>query len=119
MLECIHLSNHSSGLKNSATIQRYSCTVTLVCDWDIRVYEIEARAYGKSTVLRLDFVVPARNSTVQEIPVHNPDPKEWVLQSSFSDCKYFSGPASILIPARQHANFPLVIPVLVFFSCVN
>lgn len=69
-----------------------------------------------------DIYVYFRQSTVQEIPVFNNDPKDWILHSTFADepsksllasspafmpC-FFTGPSSVIVPAKQHVNYPLV-----------
>lgn len=97
---------------------RYKCKLLLrskdtICgSIDVRVYEIIATVKEPNIKTHLEFVAPARQSIVQEIPLSNPTDTIWTLKalfgtSSLDRCSVFSGPASLEIPAKQSASYPL------------
>ncbi|CEG49593.1 uncharacterized protein PHALS_07349 [Plasmopara halstedii] len=79
---------------------------------DVRVYDIVATVKERQVQTQLDFVSPARQSIVQDIPISNPTETSWLLQAIFGTsnlerCSMFSGPASLIVPAKRSATYPL------------
>ncbi|RLN73253.1 hypothetical protein BBJ28_00025396, partial [Nothophytophthora sp. Chile5] len=100
---------------------RYACKLLLrsrhtVCgSSDVRVYDIVAKVKEPNMKTQLEFVAPARHSIVQEIPLSNPTDASWTLKAVFSSANssgtrsvsMFSGPATLLVPAKRSATYPL------------
>ncbi|GMF29514.1 unnamed protein product [Phytophthora fragariaefolia] len=107
---------------------RYACKLLLrsrntICgSTDLRVYDLIAKVKEPNVKTQLEFVAPARHSIVQEIPLSNPTDTSWSLKAIFSngstDCagnapsgkpptSMFSGPPSLVVPAKRSATYPL------------
>ncbi|KAE9083214.1 hypothetical protein PF010_g21298 [Phytophthora fragariae] len=107
---------------------RYACKLLLrsrntVCgSSDLRVYDLIAKVKEPNVKTQLEFVAPARHSIVQEIPLSNPTDTTWSLKAIFSNgnadsagnaqvgrppASMFSGPPSLVVPAKRSATYPL------------
>ncbi|GMF18052.1 unnamed protein product [Phytophthora lilii] len=107
---------------------RYACKLLLrsrntVCgSSELRVYDLIAKVKEPNVKTQLEFVAPARHSIVQEIPLSNPTDTTWSLKAIFSNgttdsagnapagkppASMFSGPASLVVPAKRSATYPL------------
>ncbi|CAN0051080.1 unnamed protein product, partial [Heterosigma akashiwo] len=74
---------------------------------DLRVYALKATMSVAPTTTRLEFQLPARQSTVQEIPLVNSGDADWSLACTLAGSKCFSGPTSLAVPAGQTRAYPL------------
>jgi hypothetical protein len=103
---------------------RYACKLLLrsrntACgSSDLRVYDLVAKVKEPNVKTQLEFVAPARHSIVQEIPLSNPTDTTWSLKAIFSNgssdsagsrssASMFSGPPSLVVPAKRSATYPL------------
>jgi len=85
----------------------YPCTITIASlSHDVRVYEVEGKARPKSEAVSLEFVVPCRQSSIQDIPITNPTDQDWQMTVDLVG-QHFSGPSSILIKAKATTSYPL------------
>jgi len=66
--------------KNPVRDYKLSLTLTNKDKTDIRRYRIEVTANPKPVKATLEFKVPVRNSTTQDIPIINNTDKEWNIK---------------------------------------
>jgi hypothetical protein len=80
----------------------YPCTVTLISDVDIRIYQIEGTGTAPNTHCFLTFNTQARKYVVQEIPIVNPTEREWQIKPVFAQNGHeFDGPREFVAKKRQ------------------
>lgn len=72
----------SMCFKNPAKEARMLLTLRNTQKTDIRIYKLEVTAHPKPVKATLEFRVPARNVTTQEIPIINNTDKEWIIKVS-------------------------------------
>ncbi|PRP78761.1 hypothetical protein PROFUN_00934 [Planoprotostelium fungivorum] len=85
----------------------YNCRLLMTSLYDVRVVEVEGTSTAKSTVQSLDFVVAARQSITQHVPIRNNTNKDWTFKVTLQ-AKGFSGPMEFVAAAGQVSNYPLV-----------
>ena len=79
---------------------------------DIRVFSIEATVVAPSIVTTLEFSAPAKQSTMQEIPMVNSSGQDWqirgVVQAAEPGKKTaFVGPPALNVPKGKTIMYPL------------
>jgi hypothetical protein len=86
--------------------------VVLKGNGDIRVFSIEATVVAPSIVTTLEFSAPAKQSTMQEIPMVNSSGQDWqirgVVQAAEPGKKTaFVGPPALNVPKGKTIMYPL------------
>ena len=93
--------------KDSGT---YPCTIVLRSPTDIRRIEITTTVLSVNVRTSLEFVVPARERIVQDIPMVNNTSTPWTLRGSIAGAagnSSFSGPGSLSVAAKSTAVYAL------------
>lgn len=85
----------------------YPCTLLLSSTTDIRVYNIEATVVPPGITTSLEFSAPARQTILQEIPIMNETDHQWMLKSTFTGAKEFTGPLALTVGAHETSSYPL------------
>ncbi|EWS70940.1 flagellar associated protein, putative (macronuclear) [Tetrahymena thermophila SB210] len=102
--------------KNAVKDFKVSLTLKNVNLTDIRRYKLEISAFPKPVRSTLEFRVPARQSTTQEIPIVNNTERDWNIKVNFvrdklPNSNLFSFPASFskefLVRKKSQGSFPL------------
>nr|CCA18066.1 conserved hypothetical protein [Albugo laibachii Nc14] len=91
-------------------LQSSSKTAPCQGECDLRVYEIIVTVSEPSMHTILEFTTPARQKTVQEIPIRNPLTEVWHLEAkitSTSTKRMFTGPPTLIVPSKQTVMYPL------------
>ena len=64
---------------------------------EIRVYAIVATVTAPPVTSELEFITPARQAIVQEIPIVNSTTEPWTLTADLNGSSAFSGPRSLVV----------------------
>uniref|UniRef100_K7G7P3 CFA47 protein n=2 Tax=Pelodiscus sinensis TaxID=13735 RepID=K7G7P3_PELSI len=86
---------------------RYPCQILLQSSYDIRVYLIECVVNTDSAEAELEFVTPAYQAVIQDIPINNMSNQDWKLQA-FLKGHYFYGPPLIYVCPGETTQYPLM-----------
>lgn len=106
----------SVAFKNAVKDFKLSLTLRNATNTDIRRFRIEINVNPKPVRASLEFRVPARQSTMQEIPIVNNTERDWMIKVNFVKDKLpnshlFSFPPSFnkefLVRRKTTGNFPL------------
>ncbi|XP_069495471.1 cilia- and flagella-associated protein 47 [Ambystoma mexicanum] len=86
---------------------RYPCQIILRSTHDIRVYAIECVVNAKSAAAELEFITPAHQSLVQDIPICNMTQQDWKLEAALEG-DWFYGPPSMYVKAGETSEYSLM-----------
>lgn len=73
----------------------------------MRVYMIQGMARAEGCKAELEFVIPARQTVCQDIPIINRSDEDWTIKPNLQG-QYFSSPFSIIAAAQSVTNFPIM-----------
>lgn len=97
-------------LSTILSLQSLSLNAPCQGSCDCRVYEIIVNVKEPSMHTILEFITPARQKTVQEIPIKNSSTEVWSLEAKFTSSTtrcMFSGPPTLIVPSKQTVMYPL------------
>ncbi|NXL36810.1 CFA47 protein, partial [Glaucidium brasilianum] len=86
---------------------RYRCQILLKSSCDVRVYEIECVVNTDHTEGELEFLTPAYQAVVQDIPISNMSSQDWKLEAVLEG-QGFYGPPQISVRLGETARYPLM-----------
>eukprot|EP00079_Xenopus_tropicalis_P021661 XP_012813080.1 PREDICTED: cilia- and flagella-associated protein 47 isoform X1 [Xenopus tropicalis] len=86
---------------------RYLCQILLRSSHDVRVYMIECVVNPTRTERELEFITPACEAVIQDIPIQNSSKQDWKMQAVLEG-DYFYGPPFLFIPAGETAQYSLM-----------
>ncbi|CAM4444816.1 unnamed protein product [Lepidochelys kempii] len=86
---------------------RYPCQILLQSSYDIRVYLIECVVNTDSTEAELEFVTPAYQAVIQDLPISNMSNQDWKLQAILEG-HCFYGPPLIYVGPGETTQYPLM-----------
>ncbi|XP_069827114.1 cilia- and flagella-associated protein 47 [Dendropsophus ebraccatus] len=86
---------------------RYTCKILLRSSHDVRVYMIECVVNPCSTETELEFITPACEALIQDIPITNMTQQDWKLKAILQGDRFY-GPPCMYIPAGETAHYPLM-----------
>ncbi|XP_044141503.1 cilia- and flagella-associated protein 47 [Bufo gargarizans] len=86
---------------------RYTCKILLRSYHDVRVYMIECVVNPCSTETELEFITPACEALIQDIPICNMTQQDWKLKAILQVDRFY-GPPFLYIPAGETAQYPLL-----------
>eukprot|EP00002_Diphylleia_rotans_P030530 TRINITY_DN6284_c0_g1_i1.p1 TRINITY_DN6284_c0_g1~~TRINITY_DN6284_c0_g1_i1.p1 ORF type:complete len:2909 (+),score=517.05 TRINITY_DN6284_c0_g1_i1:178-8904(+) len=92
---------------NAGNPGQYNGKAVFKSQYDIRVYSLEGVATAPDRKAVIDFVVSARQSVVQEIPLANPTAEEWRIRVTLVG-DHFHGPRDLVVHPNSSVNFPLI-----------
>ncbi|KFP29151.1 hypothetical protein N325_03076, partial [Colius striatus] len=85
----------------------YHCQILLKSSCDVRVYEIECVVNTDHAEAELEFVTPAYQAVIQDIPISNMSSQDWELQAILEG-EGFYGPPVIKVGLGEAALYPLM-----------
>ncbi|XP_075708861.1 cilia- and flagella-associated protein 47 isoform X2 [Rhinoderma darwinii] len=86
---------------------RYTCKILLHSSHDVRVYMIECVVNPCSTATELEFITPAFEALIQDIPISNMTQQDWKLKAILQGHRFY-GPPFLHIPAGDIAQYSLM-----------
>ncbi|KFZ66291.1 hypothetical protein N321_07181, partial [Antrostomus carolinensis] len=86
---------------------RYHCQILLKSSCDVRVYEIECVVNTDQAEAELEFLTPAYQAVIQDIPINNMSNQDWKLQAILEG-RGFYGPTLINVGLGETALYPLM-----------
>ncbi|NXW15609.1 CFA47 protein, partial [Circaetus pectoralis] len=86
---------------------RYHCQILLKSSSDVRVYEIECVANTDHAEAELEFLTPAYQAVIQDIPISNMSSHDWKLEAILEG-QGFYGPPLINVGLGETALYPLM-----------
>ncbi|XP_027494225.1 cilia- and flagella-associated protein 47 isoform X1 [Corapipo altera] len=84
----------------------YHCQILLKSPCDVRVYEIECVVSKDRVDAELEFLTPAYQSVIQNIPISNTSSVDWKLEAKLEG-EGFYGPPVINVGVGETALYPL------------
>ncbi|XP_052530326.1 cilia- and flagella-associated protein 47 [Tympanuchus pallidicinctus] len=85
----------------------YHCQILLKSSWDIRVYVIKCVVNTDDVEAEIEFLTPAYQAVIQNIPIRNISSQDWKLEAVLEG-QGFSGPPSISVGLGEIALYPLM-----------
>ncbi|XP_075056414.1 cilia- and flagella-associated protein 47 [Mixophyes fleayi] len=86
---------------------RYPCKILLRSSHDVRVYMIECVVNPNSTETEFEFITPASEALIQDIPISNMTQQDWKLKAIVQG-DFFYGPPFLYISAGETAQYALM-----------
>ncbi|KAM3935444.1 cilia- and flagella-associated protein 47 [Leptodactylus fuscus] len=86
---------------------RYTCKILLHSSHDVRVYMIECVVNPCSTETELEFITPACEALIQDIPISNMTQQDWKLKAILQGVRFY-GPPFLHVPAGEIAQYSLM-----------
>ncbi|NXP52516.1 CFA47 protein, partial [Heliornis fulica] len=86
---------------------RYHCQILLKSSWDVRLYEIECVVGADHSEAELEFLTPAYQAVIQDIPISNMSNQNWKLEAVLEG-QGFYGPSLINVGLGETALYPLM-----------
>ncbi|NWQ72082.1 CFA47 protein, partial [Neopipo cinnamomea] len=84
----------------------YRCQILLKSPCDVRVYEVECVVSKDQVDAELEFLTPAYQSVIQNIPISNTSSVDWKLEAKLEG-EGFYGPPVINVGVGETALYPL------------
>ncbi|KAM9245460.1 cilia- and flagella-associated protein 47 [Leptosomus discolor] len=85
----------------------YHCQILLKSSCDVRVYEIECVVNTDHAEAELEFLTPAYQAVIQDIPISNMSSQDWKLEAILEG-QGFYGPPRINVGLGETALYPLM-----------
>ncbi|KAM6211408.1 cilia- and flagella-associated protein 47 [Sarcoramphus papa] len=85
----------------------YHCQILLKSSCDVRVYEIECVVNTNHAEAELEFLTPAYQAVIQDIPISNMSSQDWKLEAILEG-RGFYGPPLINVGLGETALYPLM-----------
>ncbi|NXC21429.1 CFA47 protein, partial [Corythaeola cristata] len=85
----------------------YRCQILLKSSCDVRVYEIECVVNADDAEAELEFLTPAYQAVIQDIPISNMSSWDWKLEAILEG-QGFYGPPQINVGLGETALYPLM-----------
>ncbi|XP_066477404.1 cilia- and flagella-associated protein 47 [Tiliqua scincoides] len=85
---------------------RYPCHILLQSSYDIRLYKIECVVNTDTAEAELEFVTPAYQAVIQDIPITNMSQQDWKLTANLKG-RCFYGPPLIYVASGETTIYTL------------
>ncbi|NXG75420.1 CFA47 protein, partial [Baryphthengus martii] len=85
----------------------YRCQILLKSSCDVRVYELECVVRTDHAEAEYEFLTPAYQAVMQDIPINNISSQNWKLEAILEG-QGFYGPPQINVGLGETALYPLV-----------
>ncbi|KAG9492434.1 hypothetical protein GDO78_000763 [Eleutherodactylus coqui] len=85
----------------------YTCKILLRSCHDVRVFMIECVVNPCSTETEFEFITPACEALIQDIPISNMTQQDWKLKAILQGDRFY-GPKFLHIPAGKIAQYSLM-----------
>ncbi|XP_078514036.1 cilia- and flagella-associated protein 47 [Lissotriton helveticus] len=85
----------------------YPCRIVLRSIHDIRVYAIECLVNASSAAAELEFITPAQQPVIQDIPICNMTPLDWTLNAVLEGDGFY-GPPVMYVKAGETTEYSLM-----------
>ncbi|XP_015276849.1 PREDICTED: cilia- and flagella-associated protein 47 [Gekko japonicus] len=86
---------------------RYPCQILLQSKYDIRIYNIECVVNTDTVEAELEFVTPAYQAVIQDIPIANMSQQDWKLKAILKGQSFY-GPPLIYVAPGETATYTLI-----------
>uniref|UniRef100_A0A8C5M3C4 Calponin-homology (CH) domain-containing protein n=1 Tax=Leptobrachium leishanense TaxID=445787 RepID=A0A8C5M3C4_9ANUR len=86
---------------------RYPCQIILRSSHDTRVYMIECVVNPNSAEVELEFITPAGEALIQDIPISNTTLQDWKIKAILEGDSFY-GPPHLYVPAGETAQYSLM-----------
>ncbi|NXP28652.1 CFA47 protein, partial [Scytalopus superciliaris] len=84
----------------------YRCQIRLKSSCDVRVYEMECVVNKDQVDAELEFLTPAYQAVIQNIPISNTSGEDWKLEAVLEGQDFY-GPPVINVGTGETALYPL------------
>ncbi|NXD83388.1 CFA47 protein, partial [Halcyon senegalensis] len=85
----------------------YHCQILLKSSCDVRVYEIECVVNTDHAEAELEFLTPAYQAVIQDIPINNMSSQDWKLEAILEGQDFYGLP-QINVGLGETALYPLM-----------
>ncbi|NXW61143.1 CFA47 protein, partial [Eurystomus gularis] len=85
----------------------YHCQILLKSSCDVRVYEIKCVVNTDHAEAEIEFLTPAYQAVIQDIPISNMSNQDWKLQAILEG-QGFYGPPLLNVGLGETALYPLM-----------
>uniref|UniRef100_A0ABM5FY67 Cilia- and flagella-associated protein 47 n=1 Tax=Pogona vitticeps TaxID=103695 RepID=A0ABM5FY67_9SAUR len=85
---------------------RYPCQILLQSKYDVRLFRIECVVNTDTAEAELEFVTPAYQAVIQDIPITNMSQQDWKLNAIIKGCWFF-GPPLIYVAPGETTSYTL------------
>ncbi|NXI96099.1 CFA47 protein, partial [Psophia crepitans] len=85
----------------------YHCQILLKSSCDVRVYEIECVVNTDHAEAELEFLTPAYQAVIQDIPISNMSSQNWKLEAILEGQDFY-GPPLLNVGLGETALYPLM-----------
>ncbi|NXJ75708.1 CFA47 protein, partial [Trogon melanurus] len=85
----------------------FHCRILLKSSCDVRVYEVECIVNTDHAEAELEFLTPAYQAVIQDIPISNMSSRDWKLEAILEG-QGFYGPSLINVGLGETALYPLM-----------
>ncbi|NXG35185.1 CFA47 protein, partial [Dromaius novaehollandiae] len=86
---------------------RYCCQILLKSSCDVRVYMIECVVNTDHAEAELEFLSPAYQAVIQDIPIRNMSGQDWKLEAVLEGQSFY-GPPLLHVGPGETAQYPLM-----------
>ncbi|XP_077338680.1 cilia- and flagella-associated protein 47 [Lithobates pipiens] len=86
---------------------RYPCKILLRSFHDVRLYMIECVVNPSSSETEFEFITPAGEALIQDIPISNVTQQDWKLRAILQGDRFY-GPPFLYVPAGETAQYSLM-----------
>ncbi|KAM4795930.1 cilia- and flagella-associated protein 47 [Rhinophrynus dorsalis] len=86
---------------------RYLCSIMLHSSHDVRVYMVECVVNPSNTETELEFITPACEAVIQDIPISNISRHGWKMRAILEGDRFY-GPPFLFIAAGETAHYSLM-----------
>ncbi|XP_013929329.1 PREDICTED: uncharacterized protein LOC106555086 [Thamnophis sirtalis] len=88
-------------------VGRYPCHILLESKYDVRLFKIECVVNTDTFEAELEFVTPAYQAAIQDIPITNLSQQDWKLKADLNG-HCFYGPPVIYVAPGETSMYPLM-----------
>ncbi|XP_068773049.1 cilia- and flagella-associated protein 47 isoform X2 [Struthio camelus] len=86
---------------------RYCCQILLKSSCDVRVYMVECLVNTDCAEAELEFLSPAGQAVIQDIPISNMSSQDWKLEAVLEGQSFY-GPPLIYVGPGETTRYPLM-----------
>ncbi|NWX87422.1 CFA47 protein, partial [Nothoprocta ornata] len=85
---------------------RYCCQILLKSSCDVRLYKVECIVNTDCAEAELEFLSPAYQAVIQDIPIRNTSHQDWKLEAVLEGQSFY-GPRVLYVSPGETVQYPL------------
>ncbi|NWJ00211.1 CFA47 protein, partial [Crypturellus undulatus] len=86
---------------------RYCCQILLKSSCDVRLYVVECIVNTDRAEAELEFLSPAYQAVIQDIPISNMSNQDWKLEAVLEGQSFY-GPPVLYVGPGETVQYPLM-----------